>query len=61
MNTLFARLQEPSSCVAIGGMLALFGLEVAPEIWDKLVGHIIEMLGGAAFIAGLVMRERGER
>jgi hypothetical protein len=55
MRELLKRLQEPSSYVAIGGMLIIFGIEIAPEVWDK----VIEGAGALSFLVGLLLKERG--
>lgn len=55
MKAFFQRLQEPSSWAAIGGILVVAGIELAPEFWDKLV----EMGGALAFVVSYLMREKG--
>ena len=55
MKALLERLQEPSSWAAIGGILVVAGIELAPEFWDK----IVEAGGALSFVAAYLMRERG--
>ena len=56
MNSILARLKEPSTWAALTGMLAAFGIQLDPG----LVQNIIGAMSGLAGVAAFFMREKGE-
>lgn len=54
MQTLIARLKEPSSWAGLGVLAGAFGLNVAPDAW-----HTIVQFGtAAAGLAALLLKEK---
>lgn len=51
MKTTFARLKEPSTWTAIGGLFAAFGLSVEPGTWEQIGAGIAAVSALAAGIA----------
>ncbi len=52
--SILARFKEPSSWSALAALLAIFGVNVAPETWQAIVA----LGGGIAALAGVLLPER---
>ena len=53
LENILGRLREPSSYSAIGGMMALFGLNIGEEIMQQ----IVQVGAGISFFIGYFMKE----
>lgn len=58
MKMILRRLKEPSTWVAIGGVLTAFGISVEPGTMEQIGTGIA---AACAFIAGMAMPEKGEQ
>ena len=54
MTAFLARLREPSTYAGLAVVLALFGINVAPEAWSA----IVQAISAAAGLAAVVLREQ---
>lgn len=54
MNTIIARLKEPSTWAAIAGALAALGINVPTGTWQAITGFVAAL----AAVAGVVMAEK---
>ena len=50
------RLREPSTFAGLGGVLAAVGISLPPEMQSA----IVTIVGGAAALASMFMREKGD-
>jgi hypothetical protein len=54
MHAIITRLRQPSTYAGVATLLAVFGYNVAPELWNS----ITQFLVGASSIAAIVLNER---
>ena len=61
MNTILSmiasRAKEPSTMASVGVLLSAAGLQLP----DAIVGNVIAIVGAAAALLGMLMREKGEK
>ena len=57
LNLVIARAKEPSTFASIGVLLAAVGVNIP----DDIMTHVVTIIGGAAALAGVLMREKGEQ
>ena len=55
MKVAMDRVKEPSTWVAVGALVAVFGVDIAPEQWEM----VAQGIGAVIIIVGAIMKERG--
>ncbi len=56
MNSLLARMREPSTYAGLAVLLGLFGVQMAPETMTA----VVQTVSGAAALAAIALGERGK-
>ncbi len=56
VSMVLNRLREPSTFAGLGGVLAAVGISLPPEMQSA----IVTIVGGAAALASMFMREKGD-
>tara|TARA_R110000764_G_scaffold223519_1_gene312418 strand:+ start:412 stop:579 length:168 start_codon:yes stop_codon:yes gene_type:complete len=52
-----SRAKEPSTMASVGVLLSAAGLQLP----DAIIGNVIAIVGAAAALLGMLMREKGEK
>lgn len=52
MSTIINRFKEPSTWAGLGVLLGMFGVHIAPELWQPAIQGITGIAGAAAVLMG---------